>query len=85
MFVNDNKDEGKICRFIFIFNRNNECRTCLIAYSFDLDTKKLENSEYIADITSGRMTFASLEEESLITDIIKYNNPSISFFIPKDL
>ena len=45
MFVNDNKDEGKICRFIFIFNRNNECRACLIAYSFDLDTKKLEMDE----------------------------------------
>jgi DNA-directed RNA polymerase II subunit RPB1 len=39
--------------------------------SFDLilDTNKLENSEYTADETGGRITFIPLEEDSLIKDI----------------
>jgi len=55
--------------------------------SFDLllDTKKLEKSEYIVDETGGRITFMPLEEESLIKDIIKYSNNSISFFIPTNI
>ena len=47
-----------------------------------LDTKKLENSEYIEDETGGRITYVPLEEEPLIKDIIKYNNGKHDFFIP---
>ena len=47
-----------------------------------LDTKKLENSEYIEDETGGRITYIPLEEDPLIKDIIKYNNGKHDFFIP---
>ena len=48
-----------------------------------LDTKKLENSEYIEDETGGRTTFTGLEEEPLLQDIIKYDIGKSEFFIPK--
>ena len=50
-----------------------------------LDTKMLEESEYIADETGGRITFIGLDEEPLIKDIIKYSNNSINFFIPSNI
>jgi len=52
--------------------------------SFDLllDTKKLESSEYTEDETGGRITFAPLEEEPLIQDLLKYNTDKTNFFIP---
>jgi DNA-directed RNA polymerase beta' subunit len=55
--------------------------------SFDLllDTKKIEKSEYLPNENSGRITFNSLEEESLIKDVIKNTNISINFFIPSNL
>ena len=55
--------------------------------SFDLllDTKKIEKSEYLPNENNGRITFNSLEEESLIKDVIKNTNISINFFIPSSL
>ena len=47
-----------------------------------LDTKKLENSEYVEDEACGRITYIPLEEEPLIKDIIKYDNDKHDFFIP---
>jgi len=47
-----------------------------------LDTKKLENSEYTEDETSGRITFIPLEEEPLLQDIIINYNGKTNFFIP---
>jgi DNA-directed RNA polymerase II subunit RPB1 len=47
-----------------------------------LDTAKLENSEYTADETVGRITFSSLEEESLLNDVLKYGINKADFFIP---
>ena len=47
-----------------------------------LDTTKLENSEYTADETVGRITFSSLEEESLLSDVLKYGINKADFFIP---
>jgi DNA-directed RNA polymerase II subunit RPB1 len=48
-----------------------------------LDTYKLENSEYTSDETGGRVTFTSLEEDSILKDIIKYGINQADFFIPK--
>ena len=48
-----------------------------------LDTNKLENSEYTSDETNGRVTFVSLEEDSILKDIIKYGINQANFFIPK--
>lgn len=45
MLANDNKDEGIICRFIFVFNRNYECWLSIIANTFDLNIKKLKMDE----------------------------------------
>lgn len=52
--------------------------------SFDLilDTKKLVNSEYTEDETGGRVTYAPLEEEPLLSDIIKNPIGKSEFFIP---
>jgi DNA-directed RNA polymerase beta' subunit/intein/homing endonuclease len=52
--------------------------------SFDLilDTNKLENSEYTADETGGRITFTPLEEDSILKDIIKYGINQPTFFMP---
>ena len=52
--------------------------------SFDLmlDTNKLENSEYTSDETGGRITFAPLEEDSILKDILKYGINQANFFIP---
>jgi DNA-directed RNA polymerase beta' subunit len=52
--------------------------------TFDLllDTKKLENSEYTEDESGGRVTFAPLEEEPLLKDIMKHIGKS-DFFIPR--
>ena len=47
-----------------------------------LDTKKLENSEYTEDETSGRVSFIPLEEEPLFEDIIKNNLGKSEFYIP---
>ena len=47
-----------------------------------LDTKKLENSEYTENETGGKITFAPLEEEPLIKDLMKYNLGKHDFFIP---
>lgn len=47
-----------------------------------LDTKKLENSEYTEDETGGRITFAPLEEEPLLRDIMKYELGKVDFFMP---
>jgi len=52
---------------------------------FDLlfDTDKLEQSEYSVNDTYGRMLFTPLEEEALISDLLKYDNINMSFHIPK--
>jgi DNA-directed RNA polymerase II subunit RPB1 len=47
-----------------------------------LDTKKLENSEYIEDELSGRISFLSLEEEPLLNDVMKYTSGKNDFFNP---
>jgi len=52
------------------------------AFDILLDTNKLENSEYTKDESGGRITFIPLEEETIISDIIKYGNAKIDFFIP---
>jgi DNA-directed RNA polymerase beta' subunit len=52
------------------------------AFDLLLDTKKLENSEYTENETGGRITFASLEEEPLLIDLIKYTSKKTDFFIP---
>ena len=53
------------------------------AFDLMLDTKKLENSEYTEDETGGRVTFAPLEEEPLLHDIMKHEMSKTEFFIPK--
>jgi len=50
-----------------------------------LDTKKLENSEYIDDETGGRITFMVLDEEPLIKDILKNSSNYINFYIPNKI
>ena len=52
--------------------------------SFDLmlDTNKLENSEYTADESGGRVTFTPLEEDSILKDILKYGINQANFFMP---
>ena len=52
--------------------------------SFDLllDTKKLENSEYIEDELSGRISFLPLDEEPLLNDVMKYTSGKNDFFNP---
>jgi DNA-directed RNA polymerase beta' subunit len=52
------------------------------AFDILLDTNKLENSEYTKDESGGRITFIPLEEETIISDIIKFGNAQIDFFIP---
>jgi len=52
------------------------------AFELLLDTKKLENSEYTKDETAGRITFPPLEEDPILTDMIKYSLTNTSFFIP---
>jgi DNA-directed RNA polymerase II subunit RPB1 len=52
------------------------------AFDLLLDTKKLESSEYTEDETGGRVTFAPLEEEPLIQDLLKYTIDKTDFFIP---
>jgi DNA-directed RNA polymerase II subunit RPB1 len=47
-----------------------------------LDTNKLENSEYTKNEKGGRVTFTSLEEESLFKDIIKFGFSKNDFFLP---
>jgi DNA-directed RNA polymerase beta' subunit len=53
------------------------------SFEIMLDTHKLENSEYTSDETGGRVTFAPLEEDSILRDIIKYGINQADFFIPK--
>ena len=52
--------------------------------SFDLmlDTNKLENSEYTSDESGGRITFAPLEEDAILKDILKYGINQANFFMP---
>jgi DNA-directed RNA polymerase II subunit RPB1 len=52
------------------------------AFDLLLDTKKLENSEYIEDELSGRISFLSLEEEPLLNDVMKYTSGKNDFFNP---
>jgi hypothetical protein len=52
------------------------------AFDLLLDTKKIEESEYIEDETSGRIKFIKLEEEPLFEDIIKHGLGKTKFFIP---
>jgi DNA-directed RNA polymerase beta' subunit len=52
------------------------------AFDLLLDTKKLENSEYIEDELSGRISFLSLEEEPILNDIMKYTSEKNDFFNP---
>ena len=51
------------------------------AFDLVLDTKKIEQSEYIED-TTNRITYLPLEEDSLVKDIIKYNLNTYNFYIP---
>jgi hypothetical protein len=52
--------------------------------SFDimLDTNKLENSEYTADESGGRITYIPLEEDSILKDVLKYGINQANFFMP---
>jgi len=52
------------------------------AFELMLDTDKLENSEYTKDENGGRITFPSLEEETLFKDILKYGFSKDDFFLP---
>lgn len=52
------------------------------AFDLMLDTNKLENSEYTSDETGGRITFAPLEEDSILKDVLKYGINQANFFIP---
>jgi len=52
------------------------------AFDLMLDTNKLENSEYTKDENGGRITFPSLEEETLFKDILKYGFSKNDFFLP---
>ena len=52
------------------------------AFDLLLDTKKLENSEYIEDELRGRISFLSLEEEPLLNDFMKYTSDKNDFFNP---
>jgi len=52
------------------------------AFDLLIDTKKLEASEYTEDETGGRITFAPLEEEPLLLDLLKYNVGKTDFFVP---
>jgi len=54
------------------------------AFNLLLDTNKLENSEYTADESGGRITFAPLEEDAILKDIMKYGINQANFFIPKN-
>jgi DNA-directed RNA polymerase II subunit RPB1 len=47
-----------------------------------LDTNKLENSEYTSDESGGRITFAPLEEDAILKDILKYGINQANFFMP---
>jgi DNA-directed RNA polymerase II subunit RPB1 len=49
-----------------------------------LDTKKIENSEYI-DEPIGRVSFPPLKIEPLINDILKNNDIHINFYIPDNI
>jgi DNA-directed RNA polymerase II subunit RPB1 len=53
------------------------------AFDLILDTNKLIHSEYTENETGGRITFIKLEENPLIHDIMKYENSSLNFFVPK--
>ena len=55
------------------------------AFDLLLDTKKLESSEYTEDETGGRITFTPLEEEPLLTDLLKYNISTTKFYIPVNI
>jgi DNA-directed RNA polymerase II subunit RPB1 len=52
------------------------------AFDLMIDTNKLENSEYTSDETGGRITFAPLEEDSILKDVLKYGINQANFFIP---
>jgi DNA-directed RNA polymerase II subunit RPB1 len=52
------------------------------AFDLLLNTKKIEESEYIEDETSGRIKFIKLEEEPLFEDIINHGLGKTKFFIP---
>ena len=52
------------------------------SFELMLDTDKLENSEYTKDENGGRVTFISLEEETLFKDIIKYGFFKNDFYLP---
>lgn len=54
------------------------------SFELMLDTNKLENSEYTKNENGGRVTFPSLEEETLFADIIKYGFTKNDFFLPKN-
>jgi DNA-directed RNA polymerase II subunit RPB1 len=49
-----------------------------------LDTNKLENSEYTSDESGGRITFAPLEEDAILKDILKYGINQANFFMPSN-
>ena len=49
-----------------------------------LDTKKIENSEYI-DEPIGRVSFPPLKIEPLINNILNNNDIHINFFIPTNI
>ena len=49
-----------------------------------LDTTKLENSEYTSDESGGRITFAPLEEDAILKDILKYGINQADFFMPSN-
>ncbi len=53
------------------------------AFDLLLDTKKLEASEYTEDETGGRVTYTPLEEEPLLSDLLKYNIGNTNFFMPQ--
>jgi len=52
------------------------------AFELLLDTKKIRDTEYIIDESSGRTSFTNIKKESIFEDIIKYGNSELDFIVP---
>ncbi len=55
------------------------------AFSIELDTDKLINSEYTTEETGGRSEFVGLEPIPILEDIMKYGINETNFFIPTEV
>ena len=55
------------------------------AFSIELDTDKLINSEYTTEETGGRSEFVGLEPIPILEDIMKFGINETNFFIPTEV